>query len=189
MSAIVAAFAAQEIQARDDAVARVGVQFGKGKILQLILHFLDADALGQRRINFQRFARDAAALFGVFQMMQRAHIVQPVRQLDQQHADIFRHREDQFAEIFRLLGLIGLQFDARQLGDAVNQPRDAGAELFLDILERGERILDRIMQQAVAIVVLSIFMSVRMPATSSGCEKYGSPDARFCVPCACIEKT
>ena len=79
--------------------------------------------------------------------MQRAHIVQPVGELDQQHANIFRHRQDQLAEIFRLLGLVGLQFDARQFGDAVDQPRDVRAEQFLDVFQRGQRVLDRVMQQ------------------------------------------
>ena len=32
-------------------------------------------------------------------------------------------------------------------------------------------------------------MLARIPATSTGCEKYGSPDARSCEPCAFIEKT
>ena len=36
--------------------------------------------------------------------MQRAHIVQPVGKLHQQHANIIRHREQKLAEIFCLLG-------------------------------------------------------------------------------------
>ena len=42
---------------------------------------------------------------------------------------------------------------------------------------------------AVAIVSSSRRRSVRMPATSIGWLKYGSPLARFCDPCAFIEKT
>ena len=37
---------------------------------------------------------------------------------------------------------------------------------------------------AAAIVASSSLRSVRIAATSSGCEKYGSPEARFCSPCA-----
>ncbi len=36
------------------------------------------------------------------------------------------------------------------------------------------------------MVASSSFKSVRIAATSSGWEKYGSPEARVCVPCAFI---
>ena len=35
----------------------------------------------------------------------------------------------------------------------------------------------------VTIDEASSFISARMPATSTGWEKYGSPEARSCVPC------
>ena len=35
----------------------------------------------------------------------------------------------------------------------------------------------------------SSFIPDRMPATSTGWEKYGSPEARSCEPCAFIENT
>ena len=79
---------------------------------------------------------------------QRLHVVQPVGELDQQHADVLGHREHELAEILRLLGLVRLQFDARQLGHAVDQPRDLGAEQPLDVVERRDRVLDRVVQQA-----------------------------------------
>ena len=41
----------------------------------------------------------------------------------------------------------------------------------------------------VAIVSASSLSSVRMPATSIGWLKYGSPLARSWLPCACNEKT
>ncbi len=44
-------------------------------------------------------------------------------------------------------------------------------------------------RRPVMIDAESSFMLARMPATSTGCEKYGSPDARSCEPCTFIEKT
>ena len=143
----VAAFASQEAEARQDAGARVGVQFRKSQIFQLMLHFLDADALCQRGVDVQRFAGDAAAFVRVFQVMQRPHIMRAIRQFDQKHANIFGHRQYELAEIFRLFGLIALQFDARQFRDAVHQPRHARPKQALNIVERREGVFDRIVQQ------------------------------------------
>ncbi len=80
--------------------------------------------------------------------MQRPHIVQPVRKLDEQDADVFGHGEDEFAEIFRLLGgLVRLKLDASQLRHAVHEPRNFGPELLFDVGKRDVRILDRVVQQ------------------------------------------
>ena len=88
------------------------MELGEGQVLELVLHPLHADALGQRRIDLHRLARDAPALVGVLDEVQRPHVVQPVGELDQQDADVLRHRQHQLAEILRLLGLVGLQLDA-----------------------------------------------------------------------------
>ena len=143
----VGALLLQEGQARADAFARLGLQLGEGQILELVLDLVHAHALGERGINLHRLARDALAGRLVFQIVQRPHVVEPVRELHQQDADIVGHRQDQLAEILRLLGLVGLQFEARELGDAVDEPRDLRSEPLLDILERCERVLDRVVQQ------------------------------------------
>ncbi len=78
--------------------------------------------------------------------MERPHIVQPVGELDQQHADIVRHGEQELAEILRGALVLGLRFDLGQLGDAVDQPRDGGAEQLLDLLDRRDGVLHRVVQ-------------------------------------------
>jgi len=113
--------------------------------------------------------------------------VQAVGELDQQHADVFRHRQHQLAEVFRLLGLVRLQLEARQLGDPSTSRPISGPN-------------SRSMSSSVATVsstvscnspvtidAVSSFIRASSPATSTGCEKYGSPDSRSCAPCAFIE--
>ena len=80
--------------------------------------------------------------------MQRPHVVQPIGQLHQQHADVTADRQHQLAEILRLLGAIGLQLQAGKLGDAVDQPGDLAAEPGLDLGQLDRRVLDHVMQQA-----------------------------------------
>ena len=80
-------------------------------------------------------------------IFQRAHIVQPVRLLDQQDPDILRHGQQQLAEILRLLRPVGHGFQLAQLGHAIHQTRDTIAEQRTDIVHRRDGILNRVMQQ------------------------------------------
>src|SRR3546814_16905044 len=96
---------------------------------------------------FHRLARDATALFLAGYEMQRTHVVQAVRELDQQHADVLRHGEHQLAEVLRLLALVGLQLELAELGYAVDQPRNVGPAVALDIVEGCARVIDRIMKK------------------------------------------
>ena len=79
--------------------------------------------------------------------MQRPHVVQPVGQFDQQHADVLAHRQEELAQVFsRALGLTH-RLDLRKLGHPVDQPGHFRAEQPLDLLDRRQRILDRIVEQ------------------------------------------
>ena len=102
----VAAALAQEFEPRDDRIARIRVDLREGEVLELVLHRAHADALGERRVDVHRLARDAQALVGAGDVMERAHVVQAVGELDQQHADVLRHRDDELAEILRLAALV-----------------------------------------------------------------------------------
>src|SRR6185312_8963129 len=74
----VAATILEEGKARPDALARIGIELAERQVLELVLHFVHADALGERRVDLHRFARDAPALVGILDEAQRAHVVQPV---------------------------------------------------------------------------------------------------------------
>ena len=62
--------------------------------------------------------------------------MQPVRQLDEHHADILAHGEDHLADGLRLLLHAGGKVEALELGDAVHQQRDLRAELLADDVQR-----------------------------------------------------
>ena len=66
-------------------------------------------------------------------VLERAHVVQAVGELDQQDADILGHGEQQLAQIFGLGGFLGDQVEARDLGQPVDQRGDLVAEFFLDL--------------------------------------------------------
>ena len=142
----IGALAAQIGQARGDGLPGFRIHFAEGKGLQLRLQRIHADAFRQRRVDFQRLPRLLAAAFRLRHAGDGAHIMQPIRELDQQHADILAHRQHKFAEILSLLGAFGLQFKPRQLGDAIHQPRHFLAEAGFNIAKLERRILNRVMQ-------------------------------------------
>ena len=68
-----------------------------------------------------------------------------------------------------MLGVIRLQLDAGELGDAVDQFADFGTGQPLDLLERGRSIFSTVScKSPVATEAVSSFISVRMPATPRG---------------------
>ena len=75
------------------------------------------------------------------------HVVQAVGELDQQDAQVLAHRQEELAQVLGRALVLGQRLDLRQLGDAVDQPGDLGAEVLLDFLDHGERILDRVVEQ------------------------------------------
>ena len=78
--------------------------------------------------------------------MERAHVVQPVGELDQQDADVVGEREQELAQILGGALIFRLRLDLAELGDAVDQSRDIGAEQLLDLLRGGDGILDRVVE-------------------------------------------
>jgi hypothetical protein len=66
-------------------------------------------------------------------MVQRAHVVQAVGELDQQDAHVVGDGEQQLAKVLGLLGLLRHEVEFLDLGEAFDQPADVGAEEFVDL--------------------------------------------------------
>jgi len=72
------------------------------QILELDLDPLDAEPIRERCVDLHRLVRDPLLLLGR-QVMQRAHVVEPIAQLDEDDTDVARHREQHLAKVFGLL--------------------------------------------------------------------------------------
>ena len=79
-------------------------------------------------VDVECLARDAPAL-GRFDRFQRAHVVEPVRELDQDDAYVTRHCKQHFAEVLGLCPFVRFELDAVELRDAVHQFRHRLAEI------------------------------------------------------------
>ena len=73
--------------------------------------------------------------------------MQPIRKLDQQHADVVGNRQQQFAQVFGLLGLARDQFQPFQLGQALDQRADLWPEHVVDLGAGGLGVLNGVVQQ------------------------------------------
>ena len=82
-------------------------------------------------------------------ILKSPHIVSAVRQLDDDHPDILRHRNEHLAEVFRLFVLLaGIPCQVSQLGNAVDQLGHCIAEPRPDIIKADIRVFHHIMKYA-----------------------------------------
>ena len=104
-----------------------GIERAERKVLEFLPHLLHAHAAGERRIDVERLLGDPAARGGRHEF-QRAHVVQAVGELDQEHADVVGDRQQQLAQVLGLLGLARDQLQPLQLGEPLDQRADLVAE-------------------------------------------------------------
>ena len=133
-------------EAPHDRVARLGIQDPEREVLEFVAHRLHAHPARERRVDVHGLARLLLLLFRRHGP-DGAHVVEPVGELDENHAQVLRHRDEQLAEVLRLLRLRRRELEVRELRDAVDQSGDLGAELALHLFTGGSRILDRVVEQ------------------------------------------
>ena len=80
-------------------------------------------------------------------VIQRAHVMQPVCQLDDNNSNILRHSQQHFAYIFRLLFRPAGIRDIGKLCHTIHQFGYIAAKLLFYILQRYGSIFHHIMQQ------------------------------------------
>ena len=119
---------------------------GEGEVLELPLDRVDPEPVGKRREDVERLLGDLVLLL-LAQWRQRAHVVEPVRKLDQDHPDVARHRDEHLAVVLGLVLVAALECDAGQLRDAVHELGDLVSECGLDVVERCARVLDGVVEQ------------------------------------------
>ncbi len=140
------AIAARRFHCFLDHLEAIWMQMNEGDIFQFLKDLVEAEAVGDGGVDFQRFLRDAADFLRLHRF-QRTHVVQAVGEFDQDDADIARHRQQHLAEVFRLrLGFV-LELNLVQLGDAINQLRHRFAEFVCDLIRTYAGVFDYIVQQ------------------------------------------
>ena len=124
----------------------LGIQHAQGQVLELGLDLGHAEAVGERRVDVERLLGDLPGLLGR-QEVERPHVVEAVGELDHQHAQVARHRDQHLAEVLRLALLARGEGELADLRDAVDEVGDLGAELALEIRLGGVRVLEDVVQE------------------------------------------
>jgi len=117
-----------------------------GEILQFLLDRPDTEPVRYRSENLHAFERGISLLLRRLEP-DGAHIVQAVRQFDDDDADIVRHRDQHFTNVFGLLFLAGGIRNSSQFGQPVHKGSNFAAEFLFNLLKRNVGILHHIMQQ------------------------------------------
>ena len=137
--------AARALQFAFEDLVPVRVQCAKPEVLELQFDCVEAEALGDRRVDLERFARDAPPLHGRHHA-ERAHVVHAVGELDHDDADVPHHGEEHLAKALRLRFLAILELDLIEFADAVDEFSDDFAEHRGDLRLGGRGVLDDVVQ-------------------------------------------
>jgi len=122
------------------------MQRREGEVLELPLEVVDAEPMGERRVDLERLLRFLDLLL-LTKVAERVHVVQTVTELDQDDADVRRHGDDHLAVVLGLFFLLRVEVHLGELGDPVNEHGDLLAELLLDPLQRRTRILHDVVHE------------------------------------------
>ena len=128
-------------------IVNFGLEVAEAKVFELGLHPVNPEPARERRIDVERLLRDQLALF-LGKVVQRAHVVRAVGELNEDHAKVFGHGHNHLAEVLRLLFLGGAERDPRNLGHAVHELGHGFAKLLADLLEGGVGIFHGIVQDS-----------------------------------------
>ena len=123
-----------------------GMEDLEREVLELPLERVDAEPVRERRVDLERLLRLLHLLL-LAQVLDRAQVVEPVGELDQDDADVLRHRDDHLPVVLRLGLLAALEGRPGQLGDALDELRDLGAELGAELVELDLGVLDDVVQE------------------------------------------
>ena len=100
----------------------------------------------QRRVNVHGLPAFFQLLFRGL-VLHGAHIVKSVGDLDEHHPDVLGHGHEHLAQVFHLSLLGGGEVGTGQLGDALHQLGNGGAEDSLNVLVGSVGVLDAVVKQ------------------------------------------
>ena len=128
-----------------DLLEHLGIQSGECEILKLPLDRIHTESMCQGRVDLQCLSRLLVLLL-FRHVADRAHVVQTIAELDDQHANIPRHGHNHLAHGLRRTGIaVG---DLVQLGDAIDQGRDLFAKVFPKGVQGIAAVFDGVVEQS-----------------------------------------
>ncbi len=124
----------------------LGLHHPERQVLELGLDLGHAEPVGEGGVDVKRLLGDLLGLFGR-QVVERAHVVQAVRELDHQDPKVVGHGHDHLAEVLRLPLLARGEGELADLGDAVDELGDLRPEFPRQVVLGGPGILEDVVQE------------------------------------------
>ena len=115
-------------------------------VLQFILHGIDTETVRQRRIDLQSLPRFLHNLFR-FHEFDGPHVVQTVRQLDNQDADVLGHGQEHFPKALRMSHFFRVELQSAQFRNTVHEKRHFFAKIFHQLFSGVSRVFHHIMKK------------------------------------------
>ena len=129
-----------------DLPERLRLQQLERQVLQFPLEATDAQPIGQGGIDLAGLPGNALALL-VFERPKGPHVVKPIRQLHQHHADVTGHRQEHSPQVLGLgLGAV-VEVNATQLGDSLHQLAHFRPEMQFDLVRGDVGVFHHVMQE------------------------------------------
>src|SRR6266498_296030 len=122
------------------------MQVTECQVFQLSTKFAHTQPMRYGSIDIHRLLSDKFSLVSA-QVLQRAHVMQPIRKFDEHHAHVINHRQEHLANVFRLLLLTRDIADLGNFGESIHQVSNLFAEILTDCLEVDKGVLHDVMQQ------------------------------------------
>ena len=117
------------------------------EVFKLRLDGEEAEAVGEGSVDIKCLAGNLIALVWCH-AAEGAHIVEAVGHLDEHHADILAHGEEELAEILGLYRGAVAENAARDFGEPVDELRNLRAKMLLDVVYGIVGVFHHIMEQS-----------------------------------------
>ena len=140
-------FAAKGVDLRSELGVGERVDVTEGEVFELAAQLAHAETMREGSVNVEGLFGNALLLFGS-KMLERAHVVQAVCELDDDDADVGNHGEQHLADVLGLMVFAIREFDFVEFGDAFDDVSDLFAEATGDLLRGDVGVLDGVMQEA-----------------------------------------
>src|SRR5580692_1071116 len=118
----------------------------EGQVLEFAADHAHPDAVIDRRVDVESFARNAL-LFFMPQKFERAHVVEAVSELDHHDANVIDHGQEHFADVLGLPGFRGGHVKAADLRDAFDQASHVRPKPLFNASDRIFGIFDGIVKK------------------------------------------
>ena len=129
-----------------DLLVDLGLFVLEAEVFQFLLDFVEAEAVGQRRVDIQRLAR-YLVLFMLGLRTECSHIMKAVADLNQDDADVVAHGQQQLAERLSLCRCLLAKDAARDFREAIYDLRNLRTEEVLQVGNGELGVLHHVVQQ------------------------------------------